>query len=103
MNIFGIQEHFSNRTDWAATFDNLLLLRDEPRNDCPLELPYIPPPTEEDLERLYTRPLKDRLKDRVKILCSRLRAHDTNCGTNVKTYKDLNNFINEEIVTLQEN
>jgi len=43
--IFGVTHKFSERTEWAATFDDLLLTLKEPRTDCPLELPYVPPPT----------------------------------------------------------
>jgi len=67
--IFGITHKFSVRTEWAATFDDLLLTRTEPRTDCPLELPYIPPPSAEDFKFLYNLPLKDRLINKVKSIC----------------------------------
>lgn len=51
--MFGINEYFSKRTEWAATFDDLVLQRKEPRTDCLTELPFIPPPSIKDIERLY--------------------------------------------------
>ncbi|KAL4454684.1 hypothetical protein ABPG74_021889 [Tetrahymena malaccensis] len=98
LKIFGINEYFSKRTEWAATFDDLLLKRSEPRTDCPTELAYIPPPTQQDIERLYNLPLKDRLIQKVQKLCRQVRRTDENCGKNVKTYKELNHFLNHELL-----
>lgn len=80
MNIFGISERFSARTDWAATFDDLLHELDEPRTDCPEQLEYIPPPTEKEIQRLYSQPLKDRLREKVKRMCARINPLDETCA-----------------------
>lgn len=61
---------------------------------------FIPPPTAEDIDFLYNRPLKDRLRDRVKTICAKIRPSDSTCGVNVKTYRDLDRFINYEAQNL---
>lgn len=47
--IFGLEGELTNRTAWAATFDNLISLK-EPRTDCPTKLMPLPPPSPKELE-----------------------------------------------------
>ena len=71
--IFGVDDQvLTKRSEWAATFDDLLLLRDTPRTDCPEKLPDVPPPTEEDFARAAATRLKSNQLKKVKKICEKL-------------------------------
>jgi len=50
-NIFNLEGDLTNRTKWAATFDDIFEILDEPRTDCPMTLPDLPGPSQEEFER----------------------------------------------------
>lgn len=52
----------TKRDAWAATFEYLLEELDEPRTDCPMKMPDVPPPSDEMVEREINLPLNDHHK-----------------------------------------
>jgi phospholipase C len=68
--IFGIYDQkLTNRTAWAATFDDLLLTRETPRTDCPKKLPHIPDPKPQDFERFENLKLTNGRKRSIREWC----------------------------------
>ncbi|EAR87010.1 phosphoesterase family protein (macronuclear) [Tetrahymena thermophila SB210] len=96
MKIFGLEYNFSKRTEWAATFDDLIS-RTEPRTDCPANLTYIPPPTKAEIERIYSRNVKPTVINAVKRICQEYKPNDSECGKKIKTFRDYVNFLEIEI------
>ncbi|KAL4464224.1 hypothetical protein ABPG73_002764 [Tetrahymena malaccensis] len=93
--IFGIDYNLSKRSEWAASFENILKLRKEPRSDCISQLAYIPPPSEEEIKRLYSLPIQDTLKQKINKICRLHKPRDPNCGENIENYTNYVDFINQ--------
>jgi len=76
----------NKRDAWASTFEHLLA-DDEPRLDCPLTLPEVPPPPPSELILQLSRPLDEHARGVVRMLCQMLGDEDS-CGDGVETYRD---------------
>ncbi|KAL4497152.1 hypothetical protein ABPG72_019472 [Tetrahymena utriculariae] len=96
MKIFNLEYNFSKRTEWAATFDDILT-RTSPRTDCPAQLAYIPPPTKFEIARIYSRNVKPTVVSKVKRICKEQRPNDPLCGKNIKTFRDYVSFLEIEM------
>jgi len=53
--IFGTRDFLTLRDAWSPTFEHLLLTRSTPRTDCPLNLPPVPPISDDDRELELSR------------------------------------------------
>ena len=79
--IFGIYDkELTNRTKWAATFENLLLTRDTPRTDCITKLPDVPLPKVSDLKRFDKFPLTKGKRRKVELYCFFVEPENAVCG-----------------------
>lgn len=88
--LFNLNGYLTKRDAWAATFEDLLLDNDltEPRQDCPLTLPDVPPSTVKDVEYFRKQPLDDHQQRVIDNLChlNGLVGEDdstTNCGSHL--------------------
>ena len=85
----------TNRTAWAATFDDLLMKRETPRTDCPKKLPDIPDPTPQDFERFKNMKLSRGRKRSIREWCYFVDRNNPECGSWVKDLFDLGQFHKE--------
>ena len=77
----------TRRTAWASTFEHLLE-SDRPRQDCPSELPEVPPPPVGELERQLARPIDEHAEGVMRSLCQLVGSGDSRCGEGVGTYDE---------------
>ena len=83
--IFGIYEQvLTNRTGWAATFDDLLMTRDTPRTDCISKLPDVPPPKISEHKRIGELPMTNGKRRKVKLNCFFVEPENPDCGLGLK-------------------
>lgn len=80
--IFGVNGHMTQRDKWVGTFEDHFQKLDEPRRDCPKELPHIPPYTIEALKRQQALPLNDHLQIQVDFYC-KFNKHGPDCGKDI--------------------
>lgn len=59
----------TKRDAWSARFHGLLEALDEPRADCPLTLPDVPPPAAGELERQLGLPIDEHCEHVIRTLC----------------------------------
>jgi len=85
----------TNRTKWAGTFDDLFLQRTTARTDCPMTLPNIAPPTEEELARQRGRGLTDHEEESIQILCE-MNRRPAGCGSDIKVSGQMFDFVTQE-------
>lgn len=89
--MFSLGDFLTKRDTWAATFENLFETLDEPRQDCPATLPYVPPSTQEDVDRFLTVPLDDHQLRVIANLCV-LNGLEKTCGAHLKENKEAGEF-----------
>jgi len=83
IKMFGLKGGFLTKRDaWAATFENLFEARDEPRTDCPMTLPDVPPPAASEYERQGALPLNSHQTGQIEMLCE-MNGLPRSCGSHI--------------------
>lgn len=92
--LFGIYDQvLTNRTAWAATFDDMFLNRTEPRTDCIEKLPDIAPPSEEVFQMYYEMSVPGDDLSVVRDYCELNTPDDEHCGKDIITKADYGDFV----------
>lgn len=80
--LFNLPDHLTNRSAWAATFENILTKT--VRDDCPTKLKDLPPPKKGAAESYLDKELDSLPRDNVDFLC-KLNKRNADCGKDVTT------------------
>ena len=87
------QTPLNKRDAWAATFEHLLT--DDYRSDCLMELPFVPPPPEGELQRLLDLHIDEHAEGLMRVMCDMIDENTETCGDGITTYNDFSPWIKE--------
>jgi phospholipase C len=94
--IFGITDSLTSRDAWAGTFEDVFETLDEPRTDCPMTLPDLPPVSIADLQRQHALPLNDHMQVQVEYYC-KFNGHGDDCeGRRMQNQYEASVWIGQE-------
>lgn len=104
----------TKRDAWSAKFDGLLETLTEPRTDCPMTLPDVPPPPQGELERQLALPVDEHCEHVIRTMCELVEgyatvSHASNgafcdslgicrnttvgaCGSGIRTFEDFSEW-----------
>eukprot|EP00756_Hemistasia_phaeocysticola_P052065 Hpha_TRINITY_DN2725_c0_g1::TRINITY_DN2725_c0_g1_i1::g.110494::m.110494/K01114/plc; phospholipase C len=95
--LFGIDTPINPRVSWAGTFDGILSELTEPRTDCPMTFPDLPPSSASFLKKMQGLPLNGHLKIQVEYYCKFNPGHGPDCGRNLTNQLDAGRWLEAQV------